>query len=499
MARTTPFDDLVLAPRRTGEKSGAWLDRALRMALQNRQLKAGARLPSSRRLGAQYGVARGTVMEVFAQMEIEGYLESRAGSGTHVAHTLPDDFFRPVEKARVRKAGAHGTVLSKCGDALTNSPFPKMSLLTRVRAFRAYQPSVEEFPVEVWARLSARKMRQVTREMLVGTHELGWRPLQQAIAGHLGATRGVVCEPEQVMIVSGTQQALDLVIRLLLSPGDAVWMEDPGYPGSATLLRAAKTKVVPVPVDDQGLQVSLGRRRARQARMAYITPANQFPLGVALSLERRVELVDWARDSGAWIFEDDYDSEFRFVGRPLAAVQGLDASGQTFFSCSFNKMLFPTLRLGALVLPPGLVEPFRAARSLLDRHPPLLDQLVLCDFIAEGHFGRHLRKMRQIYAERLATLQEAIDTLEGRLTLGRCDTGLQTTAWLSGEVDARQFTEHLSAEGVEAIPLSAYGIEWSAQNGMHVGFGAVNGREIRRGVEVMRKILESLRKRPRRA
>jgi len=494
MARTTPLDDLALAPRLAGEKSGVWLDRALRAAIQGGQLPAGARVPSSRRLGTQHGLARGTVMEVFAQLEVEGYLESRAGSGTRVARTLPDDFFRPAEKAhprQARKAVVRRAALSKRGARLTHTPFPQASLVPRIRAFRAYQPSVEEFPVEVWARLSARKMRQVTRAMLAGTPELGWRPLQEAIAGHLGATRGVVCEPEQVMIVSGTQQALDLATRLLLAPGDAVWMEDPGYPGATALFRAAEARIVPVPVDDHGLQVAVGRRRARAARMAYVTPANQFPLGGALALERRLELLDWARESGAWVFEDDYDSEFRFVGRPLAALQGLDGSGQTLFSCSFNKMLFPTLRLGALVLPPGLVEPFRAARSLLDRHPPLLDQLVLCDFISEGHFGRHLRRMRQIYTERLAVLQEAIATLEGRLTLGRCDTGLQTTAWLTGGIDAQPFATRLAAEEVEVIPLAPYGLEWPAQHGLHLGFGAVNGREIQRGVEKMRQVLRS--------
>lgn len=489
MARTAPFDELPLPVRRAGEKAGAWLDRALREMIQTGQLKPGERVPASRRLGRQYGLARGTVMEVFAQLSAEGYLESRAGSGTRVARHLPEHFFVPAQVAPAREPERRVAPLSRRGGALVQSPFLRAFLGARPRAFRAYQPAVEEFPVDLWARLAARKMRQVSREMLLQGDELGWLPLRQAVAAHLGATRGIICQPEQVMIVSGTQQALDLVSRLLLAPGDAVWMEDPGYAGATAIFRVAGVRIVPVPVDEHGLQVPVGRKRAPRARLAYITPANQFPLGMTLSLERRLQLLEWARQTGAWIFEDDYDSEFRFVGRPLAAVQGLDPAGGVIFSCSFNKMLFPTLRLGVVVLPPALVEPARAARSLLDRHPPLLDQLVLCDFITAGHFGRHLRKMRQIYAERLAVLTAAVESLEGRLTLGRCDTGLQTTAWLRDGSDARVLSLALAKEGIEAVPLVYYALRWPLTHGLHLGFGAVDNRELKRGVEVLRGML----------
>ncbi|HSI13077.1 MAG TPA: PLP-dependent aminotransferase family protein [Chthoniobacter sp.] len=489
MARTVPFDELPLPARRADEKAGAWLDRAIREVIQSGQLKPGERVPSSRRLGQQHGLARGTVTEVFAQLSAEGYLESRAGSGTRVAQRLPEHFFVSARIVPAKEPARRMAPLSRRGGALIQSPFLRAFLGARPRAFRAYQPAVEDFPVELWARLYSRKMRRASREMMLQGDEFGWLPLRQAVAAHLGATRGVICQPEQVMIVSGTQQALDLVSRLLLAPGDAVWMEDPGYAGAAAIFRVAEARIVPVPVDDHGLQVSVGRKRAPKARMAYITPANQFPLGMTLSLERRLQLLEWSRQAGAWIFEDDYDSEFRFVGRPLAAVQGLDPAGGVIFSCSFNKMLFPTLRLGAVVLPAALVEAARAARSLLDRHPPLLDQLVLCDFITEGHFGRHLRKMRQIYAERLATLTAAVESLDGRLTLGRCDTGLQTTAWLRDGSDARVIAATLAKQGIEAVPLATYGFRWPLTHGLHLGFGAVSNRELKRGVEVLRTVL----------
>lgn len=489
MARAAPFDELPLPPRRADEKAGAWLDRALREMIQTGQLKPGERVPASRRLGQQHGLARGTVTEVFAQLSAEGYLESRVGSGTRVARRLPEHFFLPARVMPAREPARRLAPLSRRGGALIQSPFLRAFLGARPRAFRAYQPAVEDFPVDLWARIGARRMRQVSREMLLQGEELGYLPLRQAVAAHLGATRGVICQPEQVMVVSGTQQALDLASRLLLTPGDAVWMEDPGYAGATAIFRAAEARIVPVPADEHGLQVSVGRKRAPRARMAYITPANQFPLGMTLSLERRLQLLEWSRQTGAWIFEDDYDSEFRFVGRPLAALQGLDPAGGVIFSCSFNKMLFPTLRLGAVVLPAALVDSVRAARSLLDRHPPLLDQLVLCDFITEGHFGRHLRKMRQIYAERLATLTAAVETLEGRLTLGRCDTGLQTTAWLGDGSDALVLAEALAKQGIEAVPLSHYALRWPLTHGLHLGFGAVSNRELKRGVEVLRAAL----------
>lgn len=494
MARTIPLDELHLAPREPQERPGHWLDRALRAAIRSGQLRADMRLPSSRRVSEQHGVARGTVLQVFDQLATEGYLQARRGSGTFVSALLPEEFFRARStrvSAGAPRIRAKKVLLSTQGEALTRSPFHRLPMKGPPRAFRPYLPAVDGFPLDVWARLYTRCLRRVSREPLLGQDEFGWRPLQQAIADHLAFSRGVVCQPEQIMVVSGTQQALDFVGRLLLEPGDAVWREDPGYPGAAAIFRAQGAKVVPVPVDKQGMTVAAGLLRAPKARLAYVTPANQFPLGVVLSLERRIQLLQWAARSGAWIFEDDYDSEFRFVGQPLAAMQGIDPEANVIYSCSFNKMLFPTLRLGLLLLPKSLVEPARAARSLLDRYPPALEQRVLCDFIAEGHFGRHLRRMRQIYAERHATLVEAISSLEGRLTLSRCDTGLQVAGWLSAKSrrDDRQTAAHMAAQGVELAPLSSYAIEWPNKRGVHLGFASVGTKELKRGVELLRKHL----------
>lgn len=486
MSRNAPLEDLALGERAQGEGSGRWLGRVLREMIRDGRLRAGSRLPSSRNLGKLYKMARGTVIEVFEQMITEGYLDTQRGSGTYVSKTLPDDFFHPPQRL-VKAKAVKKPILSPRAPDLVKSPFLGVFANPLPRAFRAYQPAVDEFPVDLWARIAARRVRMMTRQSMLLTDEFGWPPLREAMANHLAVTRGLTCTAEQIMVVTGTQHALDFVSRLLIGRGESVWMEDPGYSGAAAIFRANGAKIVPVPVDEEGIQVAVGRKRAPDARMAYVTPANQFPLGVLLSLNRRLRLLTWARERGAWIFEDDYDSEFRFTGRPLPALQGLDpqAQDQVIYSCSCNKMLFPTLRIGFLVLPPSLVEPARAARSLLDRYPSLMDQLTLAEFIAEGHFGKYLRKMRQIYAEKHQVLHEAMKRFEDVVTLGRCDTGLQTTAWLPKELNDVEFARRCAQREIEVIPLSPYGIDWPLKHGLHLGFAAVREKELEAGVRTL--------------
>lgn len=493
MAKTPHHVEFPLRSPHANESLSGWLYRELRAAILDGRLKPCTRLPASRGIAAQYHIARGTVVHVFEQLLAEGYLESRVGSGTSVNRKLPDNFFdatspqtRPVPAA---KPVVHGG-LSRQGTKLAIPPFPDGTRPRAIRAFRANQPSVDHFPTEVWSRLGARRMRLASREMLLAGDVLGHRPLREAIAAHLGATRGVVCTADQVMIVSGTQQALDLVIRLVLDAGDEAWMEDPGYEGAVAILRAVGAKLVPVPVDENGLRVTEGLKRAPRARFAFVTPAHQFPLGGALPLERRLQLLEWSRSTGAWIFEDDYDSEFRFAGRPLAAMQGLAPDGNVIFCGSFSKMLFPALRMGFLVVPSHLVDPLCAARCIVDRYGPLLAQAVLCDFISEGHFERHLRRMREIYAEHLDVLQTAARREWGdRLTLQTTDTGLQTVAWLTKDRDDVEFARAASGVGVEVVALSEYALKWKGRHGLQIGFASVGPAELRRGVRALAKLL----------
>jgi len=486
-----PTTHLPLRPRREGENLFQWLYRELREAILEGRFKPGTLLPPTRKLAAEHKIARGTVVRVYDQLLSEGYLESRTGSGTTVHRKLPEKFFsvqKPVAEKQTRPYVLGK--LSKRGRLMGVSPFLRPNEPGQIRAFSAHRPSVSHFPSDLWSRLGGRHIRLASRAILHADDPLGYFPLREAIAAHLGATRGVLCDADRVMIVSGTQRALDLVARVTLDPGDVVWMEDPGYAGARALFRAAGARVVPVPVDESGLRVSEGIKLAPQARLAYVTPANQFPLCVTLPLERRLKLLEWSRATGAWIFEDDYDSEFRFDGRPLAAMQGLEPGGNVIFSGSFSKMLFPSLRMGYLVLPPHLVGPLRAARSITDRHSPMIDQAILCDFIAEGHFGRYLRRMRQVYAEHQEILlAESQKEWGDRLVVQRVQAGLQTIGWLGGGRNDATFAQAAREVGVTLVPLSYWAMRWKRHDGLQVGFAAVGPSELRRGVKAVAALL----------
>jgi GntR family transcriptional regulator / MocR family aminotransferase len=322
-------------------------------------------------------IARGTVVTVFEQLQSEGYLTSQVGSGTRVSDQLPEDLWSAIR--------AHVTPRRR--PLPTPLPGPASP-----RPFRFFELALDAFPIDLWARVATRRLRRATRALLSSGDVAGYRPLREAIAAYLGASRGVRCAADQVVVVSGAHQALDLLARVLVKPGDPVWMEDPGSASAAAAFRNAGARIVPVPVDENGLDVALGIRRSPDANAFYITPCHQFPLGITLSLERRLALLDWARRTGAWIVEDDYDSEYRYTGRPIPTLQRLDRGDSVIVLGSFSQILFTSLRLGYVVLPPALLEPFLALRFSTNRYARTLDQAILCDFIEEGHLGRHIRR-----------------------------------------------------------------------------------------------------------
>ena len=326
-------------------------------------------------------------------------------------------------------------------------------------------------------------------QLLLGCDPMGYGPLRDAVADYLSTSRGVNCRPDQIAIVSGVQEALDLTARLFLNPGDRVCLENPGYVGAYKVFEAAGAKVSAVGLDDEGMKVHA--QRLLGARLVYLTPGHQFPLGITMSLSRRLELLEWARKSGALIFEDDYDSEYRYSGPPIPAMQGFDRHGLVIFAGSFSKVLFPSLRLGYLVIPPGLVSLFAATISLTTRHVSLPEQAVLCDFITEGHFGRHLRRMREVYAERLSVLLEcAQEKLAGLLEISEIEAGLETVGWLRAGIDAESATRAAAARDVELFPLSRYTRGRVRREGLQLGFAAVDTREIKRGVQDLAIALE---------
>ena len=480
----------------------------LREAVLSGRLAAGTRLPSTRALAAELGVSRNTVTGAFLPLLSEGYLEGRVGSGTYVSRSLPENLLHAGQgngrdEGRRTGGGAEGGEpddarrgrsrprgLSGRGKLLAATSTTTVADRGRPRAFRPGVPALDAFPHREWKRLVARRWRNPPWGLLGYGEPAGHRPLRQAIAGYLGAARAVRCSWEQVVVVSGSQQALDLAARVLLDPGDEVWVEDPGYAGAKAALAGSGARVVPVPVDEEGLDVAAGEAVAPEARLACVTPSHQYPSGVTMSLERRLALLEWADRAGAWVVEDDYDSEYRYSGRPLEALQGLDPAGDVVYVGTFSKVLSPGLRLGYLVAPPDLVDAFVAARELTDRHSPQVEQAVLADFMAEGHFGRHVRRMRSLYAERRAALLESAEReLAGLLDVVPAEAGMHLVGLLPKGEDDREVSRRAAAAGVEAPPFSAFSLAPPRAGGLVLGYAAFGRHEIEEGVRLLRKAL----------
>jgi len=476
----------------TGIALYRWLYEELRSAILAGHLRSGARLPATRDLAAQYRLSRPTVVTAFEQLRAEGYVEGRVGSGTYVSKTLPDELLHApratarakVRRRQVRLSGyARRLQLARAGTLAPTLEYRP------ARAFRANQPALDQFPTALWAQVAARRMRRVSTQLLAGGEALGYRPLREAVADYLNSSRGVKCAADQVVIISGVQQALDRAAHLLLDREDRVWMENPGYPGAVAAFRAVGATICPVAVDSEGLNLEAGKKLPKP-RLVYVTPAHQFPLGVTMSLRRRLALLEWAGKTGTIIFEDDYDSEYRYSGRPIPALQGFDRSQSVIFAGSFTDVLFPALRLGYMVLPSGLVDIFAAAEAVSTHHPPLIDQATLCDFIREGHFARHVRRMRELYAERLSVLlKSAKEELAGLLEIPVIEAGLRTVGWLKQGTSAEQAAQRAAERCVEVVPLRRYAYGRIPREGVVLGFAAVDGRELKRGVEELARAL----------
>jgi GntR family transcriptional regulator / MocR family aminotransferase len=469
----------------------------LRTAILSGTLSSGARVPSTRELAADLGVSRNTVAGAFDQLLAEGYLEGRVGSGTFVAEALPEELLRVnvgqglPRTARDSPAGEiRASARGKALAAIRLSPRPLAPAVPR--PFSPGIPALDEFPRALWARMAARILRQAPSFLLTYGDPAGYRPLRRAIAEYLRLARAVRCTADQVIVTDGTQQAFDLAARVLLDPGDAAWVEDPGYGGVRGALQAAGVCCVPVPIDAEGISVREGMARAPQARLICVTPSHQYPLGIIMPLPRRMALLEWARKRGAWIVEDDYDSEFRYRGRPLASLQGLDESGRVIYTGSFSKTLFPGLRLGYLVAPEKLVETFARARAVTNRSSAGLEQFLAAEFLSEGHFARHVRRMRSLYAERQQALVAAVEReLGGALEVRASDAGQHLMAWLPEDADDTAVYQRAGAAGIITPPLSGYTIEARLRPGLLLGYAAYTPRQIREGVRKLAAVLET--------
>jgi GntR family transcriptional regulator / MocR family aminotransferase len=464
----------------------------IREAILTGRLGPGARLPSTRVLATETGSGRNTVIAAYEQLVAEGYLEGRVGAGTRVALTLPESLLqaRPVTRVRGGTPGPR-RALAERGRRLLDAWTRRRPPGGPARPFRTGYPAFDAFPTEVWARLVSRRWARVSRQLLAYGDPAGYRPLREAIATYLREARAVRCDADQVVVLTGSQQGIEVIARVLLEPGEPVWVEDPGYAGAHDGLSGAGLRLVPVPVDAEGMDIGAIDRRAPVGRLVYVTPSHQYPLGVTMSLRRRLALVDWADRTGAWILEDDYDSEYRYAGPPLAALQGLDQAGRVLYLGTFSKVFSPGLRLAYCVAPPDLVEAVVAARFQSDRHPPSVNQAVLADFIGEGHFARHIRRTRALYAERQATLLEAVRrTLGGRLEVSPAAAGLHVLGWLPQGGDDGAASRAAAGHGVEAAPLSAFRIRPGGRGGLVLGYAGFTEREIRDGVHRLARALE---------
>jgi GntR family transcriptional regulator/MocR family aminotransferase len=437
-----------------------------RDAILDGRLRPGQRLPSTRSLAHDLRVSRIPVVMAFEQLVAEGYLESRVGAGTFVSTALPVPASVQPRRPRPRLLPP---------DRLPPRLEPRLDLRG---PFRVGQPALDEFPAVLWARLIARHARRMTRRLMTYEDPMGVPALREALAAHLGTVRSVACSPEQILIVSGSQQALALAAQVLIEPGDAAWLEEPGYGGARDALLLAGARIVPVPVDSEGLDVAEGIARASDARVAYTTPSHQYPLGVIMSAPRRLQLLDWARRRGAWLLEDDYDSEYRYDGPPLASLHHLDDDARVIYVGTFSKILFPAVRVGYLVIPPDLVGRFRRLREAMDVFPAPLHQAALAELIRDGHFARHLRRMRGIYAERRRALEGALERELPALRVVGHHAGMHLVVMLSPDVRDRDVAARAARRGISVIPLSSCYGGRRARYGLMLGYGSTRLAEI---------------------
>jgi GntR family transcriptional regulator/MocR family aminotransferase len=467
---------------------------ALRERILSGELPRGARLPSSRQLAAQLGVARSTVLQALDALQAEGYLIARAASSTCVAPELPEPMTKPKPLAL---RPLRPPRISLAARSLAAQPRQAPRLGSAPRAFRAGVPALDLFPGPLWSRLVAREGIRASAGLLSGSDSAGHRALREAIALHLSTARGVRCNADQIFITAGTQAAFEETARLVLDPGDEAWLEDPGYLGARGALLIAGAKVVPIPVDDKGLDVEQGIARSPNAKMVVVAPSHQYPLGVTLSLPRRLALLRWAAVSRAVIVEDDYDSEFRHRGRPLMALQGLDESGCVVYIGTFSKTMFPGLRLGFLVAPPSLVDAFQSWRSLIPGPASAIDQAALARFISEGHFATHLRRMRAVYRERGEALVDALTKeCAGAIDAHPPETGMSLWADLAADLSDVRVRDESAARGIEVNSISDRCFGRSLVSGLALGFGCVRVAGIRAGVEKLVQALEAARRSP---
>ena len=475
----------------------------IRRSILSGEFQSGRQLPATRRLAQQLGISRLTVINAYDQLTAEGYLESKSGAGTYVAEHLPEEFLQTPQLKQPK--GATKNVprqfnFSKYGRNIAEESrrILRYNGITPLIPFQHGLAAIDEFPFDVWTKAANKCYRTLEQERFAYGEPAGFYPLREAIAAYLKSARAVNCAPEQIIITSGAQQTFDLIGRIFLESKTKVLVENPCYFGVKQAFQSFGAEFVPVPIDRDGFNLAAAtKKESRNARLAYVTPSHQFPLGVTMSLPRRLQLLEWARLNDAWIIEDDYDSEFRYEGRPLPSLQGLDRdAGRVLYIGTFSKTIFPALRLGCLVVPKDLVETFTAVRALSGSHSPLVDQATLAEFISEGHFGRHIRRMRRLYEDRQQILISEIKKhLAGKLEIEKSVSGMHVIGWLPKGVKDSAVAEKAFRFGILTAAVSSLSLtDWQQRGGLMLGYTAINEKQIKKGVKLLAKALESVGK-----
>ncbi|MDF3812440.1 MULTISPECIES: PLP-dependent aminotransferase family protein [Rhodopseudomonas] len=453
----------------------------LREAILLKTLAPGSRLPSTRQLADRLGVSRTSVLAAYDRLLAEGYIEGRTGSGTYVSHDVSESVIVPVVGGGQPKEGASRR-LSAAGDRYRETA--RRLAPPQDVPFSPGCSSVDAITIEAWRRVGSRQLRTLDRVNLAYADPIGELALRTEVAQYLRAARAVRCEPEQVIIVSGAQQAIDLCARVLLDPGDAVWVEDPGYHGARGALDGIGARMIPVPVDDSGLIVSAGIAREANARAAYITPSHQYPTGVVMSMRRRLDILAWAREHGAWIIEDDYDSEFRYVGRPLASLQGIDDGARVIYVGTLSKMLFPGARIGFAVVPRDLIDVFTGVKFVTDRQPPTLVQAMVTDFIRQGFLNGHIRRMRLHYRDARDVVVATITRQLGDLVEVEVpECGIQLAIHFKQAISDVAVARQALAQGIVVKPVSQLYLQAQPRQGLLLGYAGFDLHRLRSSAE----------------
>jgi len=494
MSKTSPqiYMPFIRLNKQDGMPLYSQLYEQIKQAIFNGHLKAGERMPATRTLSVELSVSRNSVFQAYDQLMLEGFLEGKKGDGTYVMQL--DNVQRKYVPVPVQKKTTLADTVKYKDASLAESTLLSDSSLEPPLPFQSCVMDMQHFPVKVWARIAAKIYRNLHKVYLGYLDTQGHLPLRQALADYLRVNRSIVCSPDQILIVNGSRQAINLAAQLLIKKGDQCWMEDPGYRSGRAAITRWGGIVCPVPLTEYGLNIDYGMQHYPDAKLTYVTPSHQYPLGGTLPLSERLKLLQWAAKHQMWILEDDYDSEFRYNGRPVPALKGLDDKGHVIYIGTFSKVLFPALRIGYMVLPTvDMAQQFKMLKSTIDRQSPVIDQAIVAQFMHEGHFARHLRKMRTLYKKQQEELFQLLEKQVGKyITVAPSDTGIHLIGWLKQPCDMELLLQKAAAANIIVHPVQDFTIRFKQPQGLLLGFTGFKHAEMEQAVLKLKRVLSSL-------